>query len=157
MKPIRLSVLSIATLTISLFVSYAWADTMAVEFPSGYRNWTHINSMVLPDGHFEGLHHIYANESALNALRGGTPYPDGAVFVFDLFEVVEKDGTITAGERKFTDVMQRDAAKFAATDGWGYEEFEALTQERLLEDTMTCHGCHKSQQAKGFVFSTYRE
>lgn len=151
------SVLALLAATLGLLASPVWADAEKPAFPADYKSWTHINTMILPNGHFEGLHHIYANASALKALREGTPYPDGAIFVFDLFEVVEKDGVVSAGERKFVDVMQRDKHQFAATGGWGYEEFEAQTRKRLLEDAMACHSCHVSQEAKGFVFSTLRE
>ena len=146
------------TLIVACCSSYASAETPEVKYPSGYRHWTHINSMILPEGHFEGIHHIYANESALKALRNQTPYPDGAVFVFDLFEVVIKDNVTTAGQRKFVNVMQKDQKLFPATGGWGYEEFKPLTQERMVKDPMeSCHGCHTSQESKGYVFSTFRE
>src|SRR3989337_1249258 len=62
-----------------------------VKYPKDYRNWTHIKSMVIQQGHslyesFGGIHHIYANEKALKAMKSGKLYPDGAVLVFDLLE-----------------------------------------------------------------------
>ena len=46
------------------------ADKPNVDFPTGYRGWTHVKSMVILPGHplFDvsaGIHHIYANASAL--------------------------------------------------------------------------------------------
>ncbi len=37
-----------------------------VPYPEGYRNWTHVKSMVIHQGHplfdaFGGIHHLYAN------------------------------------------------------------------------------------------------
>src|SRR5688572_1634215 len=60
-----------------------------VSYPEGYREWTHVKSMVIQKGHplfdaFGGMHHIYANPAAADALRASKSFPDGAVFVFDL-------------------------------------------------------------------------
>src|SRR3990170_5113493 len=63
----------------------------SVKYPEGYRQWTHVKSMVIQPGHtlyesFGGIHHIYANKKALEAMKRGKPYSDGAVLVFDLLE-----------------------------------------------------------------------
>ena len=41
-----------------------------VPYPTGYRDWSHIKSMVIEEGHplfeaFGGIHHIYANDEVL--------------------------------------------------------------------------------------------
>lgn len=103
------------------------ADTPEVPYPDGYRDWHHVKSMVIEDGHplygaFGGIHHVYANPKAVQGYRTGT-FPDGAVIVFDLLEATRADGAVTEGARKVTGVMFKDAEKYAATGGWGFEGF----------------------------------
>ena len=45
-----------------------------VPYPTGYRDWSHIKSMVIEEGHplfeaFGGIHHIYANDEASPAIK----------------------------------------------------------------------------------------
>lgn len=158
------SVALATALAIVSFSSFS-AESEKVEYPSGYRYWVHVKSMILLDNHaladtFGGLHHIYANDAALEAMETGTPFPDGAVLVFDLMEAITdtEGGATVEGPRIRLDVMQKDAVLFAKTDGWGYESFKGQDHKRILTDPMaSCHGCHISQAAKDFVFSQFRE
>ncbi len=140
-----------------------WADHHQVDYPEGYRSWPHVKSMVLQEGHplyesFGGIHHVYANEKALAAMKAGKAYPDGAVLVFDLLEAKAENNAVVEGARKVVGVMQKDSKKFAATGGWGYEGFKGDTQERLVTDMQTaCHSCHAAQKDQDYVFSTYRQ
>ncbi len=136
--------------------------TRPVKYPMGYRDWTHVKSMLIEKDHplfdaFGGIHHIYANDKALKAMREGKSFPDGAVFAFDLFEATEANGAVTEGSRKVLGVMERNAKAYAATGGWGFEGFKGDTQDRAVTDALTCFSCHRDQAAKThFVFSTYR-
>lgn len=99
------------------------ADKPNVDYPTGYRGWTHVKSMVIQPGHplFEvsaGIHHIYANAAALEGYRTGS-FPDGSVIVFDRMEAISADNAITEGERKIRGVMQKDRSRFAETGGVG--------------------------------------
>lgn len=134
-----------------------------VAFPEGYRDWRHVKSMVLEEGHplfdaFGGIHHIYANRTALDGYSSGS-FPDGAVIVFDLLEVVEGDGAISEGSRKVLGVMQRDGRLFAATGGWGFEAFVGGDPAQRAVGPGNgdgCFGCHESEAAPSFVFSRPR-
>lgn len=141
--------------------SYAQND--GVPFPEGYRNWLHAKSMLIQPGHalenpFQGIHHIYANGKAVTGLTSGK-YADGAVFVFDLLKYQEKDKTIQEGDRKLVGVMHKDAVKYAATGGWGFEGFAGNSKtERLVKDGgKSCFDCHISEKGKDYVFSEIRE
>jgi hypothetical protein len=134
----------------------------AVAYPQGYRTWAHVKSMVILQGHqlyetFGGIHHIYANEKALKALKSGKPYPNGSVFVFDLLETKTENNATTEGPRKVLGVMQKDSKKFAETGGWGYEGFKGDTRDRIVTDMKNCFKCHEKQTQTGFVFSQYRK
>lgn len=139
------------------------ADGAAVPYPEGYRAWRHVKSMVIEPGHalygaFGGIHHLYANDAAMQGYESGH-FPDGAVIVFDLLEAVSADHAVTEGKRKVVGVMHRDAKKYAATGGWGFEGFAGDSKtERAVGDkaATACFGCHAPQEAHEYVFSRYR-
>lgn len=141
----------------------AAAPSAEVAYPANYRDWTHVKSMIIEPGHplhgtFGGIHHLYGNEAAIEGYRKGT-FPDGAVIVFDLLEAVSADHTVTEGKRKVLGVMQRDAKKFAATGGWGFEGFagDSRTQRVVGPNAAAaCFACHESKRDQGYVFSAYR-
>jgi|SRR6187399_740614 hypothetical protein len=134
-----------------------------VPYPTNYRSWTHVKSMVIEPGHslhaaFGGIHHLYANEQAMTGYRTGK-FPDGAVIVFDLLEASDKDHAVTEGARKVVGVMHRDERKYAATGGWGFEGFAGDSQvQRAVgaKAATACFACHQAQSATGYVFSRYR-
>jgi hypothetical protein len=134
----------------------------AAAYPEGYRSWTHVKSAVILPGHpleasFGGIHHVYANRSAVIGLKSGH-YADGSVLVFDLLAADAKDNAVGEGGRKFVAVMQRDARGYASTGGWGYEAFAGDSKtERVVKDGGTsCQACHQSRAQQGFVFSEWR-
>jgi hypothetical protein len=153
------------TLAILLLAAHGtWAqDGATVKYPAGYRQWAHVKSMVIEEGHplyeaFGGIHHVYANEKARRALEAGKGrYPDGAVLVFDLLESVEQDDALVEGKRKVVGVMERDAKRFASTGGWGFEAFKNDTRERAVADMRACFECHAPQKERGYVFSELRK
>lgn len=151
------------TVTVLATAAAVLASGPEVAYPEGYRSWTHVKSMVIQEGHplfdaFGGVHHLYANASAMEGYKSGT-FADGSVIVFDLLEAnATDDKALVEGARKVVGVMERNADKFAATGGWGYEGFKGDTQERVVGDKAVeaCYGCHEGQKDKGFVFSAYR-
>jgi len=156
----------LTTITAALilgFSSVSHADGNNVPYPNGYRNWSHVKSMIIQPGHplenpFQGIHHVYGNKRALKGLKNGQ-YPDGSVLVFDLLNYVEKDNTIQEGDRKLVGVMHKDAKKYAKTGGWGFEGFAANSKvKRLTKNRGTsCFGCHLPQKDSDYVFSQLRD
>ena len=135
-----------------------------VPYPTGYRRWTHIRTMLVgPQSSFfetsGGIHHIYANDKAMEGYASGT-FPDGAVMVFDLLNVKEKDGVTAEGARQRIDVMLKDSKLFAATGGWGFERFtgDSETDRPLTEEhRKLCFACHEQRKDHAYVFSTFRK
>jgi hypothetical protein len=137
-----------------------------IPFPSGYRDWTHVKSGLIDApahpafARYGGIHHIYANPKAMIGYRTGN-FPDGAILVYDLHTLVPlPDGSIDQGERRHLDVMVKDSDRFAATHGWGYEEFMANAPQvpaLTPEARAGCAACHAARRAHGDVFSEYRE
>ena len=151
------AVLSIAALPVV-------AGEAPVPYPEGYRNWHHVKSMLIGEGHplfeaFGGIHHIYANDKALAGYRAGK-FPDGAVIVFDLLDVQHDGGAIIEGDRKVAGVMHKDAAKYAATGGWGFEGFAGgdAAQPVVGGNAATaCFECHQPLADRDYVFSSLRD
>jgi hypothetical protein len=140
----------------------AAADTAVVNYPEGYRSWSHVKSMIIKPGHpledpFGGIHHIYANTKAMQGLNSGE-YEQGAVFVFDLLNYHEEGKVIVEMERTRLDVMQYDSAKFSDTGNWGYDTFVGdSTEQRMEQDVVSaCYTCHIAAEKSGFVYSKYR-
>ena len=135
-----------------------------VPYPDGYRDWHHVKSMVIQEGHplhsaFGGIHHIYANDKALKGYRKGY-FPDGAVIIFDLLEAASADNAITEGQRKVVGVMHKDVKQYAATGGWGFEGFGAgdPTSRVVGKDAASaCFACHQPQKDQDYTFSQLRD
>jgi len=157
------TVLAAILLLLAVWLYASVSSNGDVDYPDGYRQWSHVKSVILQEKHplyktFGGIHHIYANSKALEAMKAGKPYPDGSVLVFDLLETKVEDNVIAEGARKRADVMQKDSKKFTKTAGWGYESFKGDTRERVVQDVQTaCHSCHVGQKESDYVFSTYRK
>lgn len=134
-----------------------------VAYPDGYRDWTHIKTMVLYPEHalanpFEGIHHVYGNEKAVAGAQTGK-FANGAVLVFDLLEFRTGDNASTEGERKLLGVMVRDSDRYPDTGGWGFEGFSGSSRsERLVTDGgQSCFACHASQKDNDYVFTRWRD
>ena len=150
--------------TLALAAQTLAADAPPVAYPEGYRQWTHVKSMVIQPGHalydaFGGIHHLYANPKAEAGYKSGK-FADGSVIVFDLLEAKSADNTVQEGARKVVGVMLKNAAAYKETGGWGFEGFkgDSKTERAVGKNAATaCYQCHTSQKDKDFVFSAYRK
>jgi Cytochrome P460 len=135
-----------------------------VPYPVGYRLWTHVKTVLIgPQSpafeSFGGLHHIYANEKAMEGYRTGR-FPDGSVLVFELLDTRENAGVTAEGQRKRVGVMVKDSKRYAETGGWGFESFQgdSQTERRLNAQSRTaCYKCHEPQKDRDYVFSEFRK
>lgn len=139
-------------------------DPPSVPYPTDYRGWRHIKTMLIQPGHalyesFGGLHHIYANAAAVEGYQRGQ-FPDGAVIVFDLLSIQDSDHSITTGQRKVLGVMQKDAKAYATTGGWGFEAYAAGdAAQPVVGNTAAsaCFACHTQRKQQDYVFSQPQE
>ncbi len=135
-----------------------------VPYPEGFRLWAHVKTgaVTAQSARFAvvgGYHHIYANPPALAGYASGT-FADGSVLVFDRLAIEESAGNLKEGQRIVVDVMVKDAEKYAATGGWGFEEFagNSKTQRNVAANAKTvCFNCHATQAPGNFVVSKLRE
>ena len=101
MYKILLALVTVLTIMFGFATIGAGVD---VDYPSNYRSWQHLKSMIIQPGHpledpFGGIHHIYANSLAVRGLTSGE-YEQGAVFVFDLLDYNEGGNVIVEAARK---------------------------------------------------------
>lgn len=134
-----------------------------IAYPEDYREWNHVKTMLITPEHplaktDQGIHHIYANDSALEGLKKGS-YKDGSIFVYDLLEYKEKNHAIVEGDRKLVGVMIKNSDLYNRTGGWGFEGFLKNSKSiRLVTDGgENCFACHKPLKNADFVFSKFRD
>jgi cytochrome P460 len=138
-----------------------------VSFPTGFRDWFVVNSMIVTkdspiSGQIGGMHIIYVNATGLPTLKKGgpLPYPDGTVFADDVHEFSVKDGSYVEGNKKAVTVMVKDAKKYATTGGWGFQVWAGGDLSKpLVPDAAhavpACFACHTPQKSQDYTFSTY--
>jgi hypothetical protein len=138
-----------------------------VPFPTGFRDWFAVNSMIVTkdspmSAQIGGLHMIYVNAKGLPTLKAGGPfpYPDGTVFADDVHDFSVKDGSYVEGSKKAVTVMVKDSKKYTTTGGWGFQVWAGGDPSKPLVPDVAhsipaCFVCHTPQQAHDYVFSTY--
>ena len=143
-----------------IIVTTVWAGMKmkgGIILPKGWRNFTYVKSMVIPDRNsgLYGFHDIFVNGKGLKALKSGGHYPDGTVFVGVFYDVAtEKDGSMQQGNKLFTVVMRKNAIA-QDTGGWQYGAFDP--EGKLLEKDYKkeCYECHTAAKEGDFIFSKF--
>ena len=158
-----------AVTALLVFVTAVYAQTTGnhVQFPNGFRDWFLVNSMIVTKDspifdQLGGMHIIHVNQKGLSTLKGGGPfpYPDGTVFADHVHEFSVKDGAYVEGPKKVVAVMIKDAKKYSATGGWGFQVWAGGDPSKpLIPDTAhavkACFTCHTPQKGRDYTFSTY--
>jgi hypothetical protein len=153
----------VAPFAVALAAAAAGMRTVGpVPYPDGYRGWTHVKSSVIGPAHKDfatigGFQHIYANAEAMTGYRTRA-FPEGSIVVFEWLELEEKQGAFSEGPRRQVDVMVKDARRFAATGGWGFQRFvkDSKTELAATPTPQQCFACHDRLRRDGLVISSYR-
>ena len=150
------------TFAILAMTSVAADSADDIKPPSGYRNWFHVNTAIVDKSSplfdsLGGMHNVHVNSVGEDALKKGGPYPDGTIFVTDLHDFSVSEGTYNEGALKGLAVMVKDAKKYAATGGWGFQFFVGGDPNKTIvtDAAKQCFECHTPQKAHDYVFSTY--
>jgi hypothetical protein len=153
----------LATLVIAAsFSLWAQLDDPA-PFPKEFRKWAQVKSVLVgpqsaafaTEG---GIHHIYANDKALEGYDTGK-FPDGSVIVYDLLETKEVVGNTIEGPTRRVDVMLKKSGH-RSTGGWDFMSFQGgnQTSGKLTADRQAaCSQCHAHRKDHDFVFSEFRK
>jgi hypothetical protein len=159
----RFSQLGTRALLIAAGVAFAGDAAGPVPFPAEYRKWAGTRSLVVgPESkNFAGnggFHHYYANDKALEGFRTGH-FADGSVVVDERLEVRQEAGITLEGSRKSVAVMDKDAARYQSTGGWGFDVFagDDPTEGASASVRAACFSCHSQRKDRDFVFSEFRK
>jgi hypothetical protein len=151
-----------ATLALVAVTTIAAQSADDLKLPTGYRNWFHVNTMVVDKasplfGSLGGMHNVYANPSAVAALKKGGPYPNGSQFVTDLHDFTITDGSYVEGARKGVATMVKDSKKYASTGGWGFQFWAEgdVKKPQVTDASKQCYECHEPKKGQDYVYSTY--
>jgi hypothetical protein len=136
----------------------------AVSFPREFRKWAHVKSVLVgpqsaafaTEG---GIHHIYANDKALEGYNTGK-FSDGSVIVYDLLEIKEIAGNTIEGPTRRVDVMVKQSERYRTTGGWNFASFPGGNQAEgkiTPERKASCAACHAQRKDHDFVFSEFRK
>ncbi len=159
-----LFVLAVLASATAVSVGVSRAPAAEVPYPEGYRQWVHVKSQLVGPGNplharRGGMQHVYANAKAMAGLPQRN-FPEGSMFVVDVISVETTTNDVsTEATRRVLDVMVKDSARFAATAGWGYEQFKGDTKERLVDGPRAaqCAQCHATKKDQGYIFSVFRK
>jgi hypothetical protein len=142
--------------------SFPAAAADDIKPPTGYRQWFHVNTMIVDKASplFEaigGMHNVHINAVGLPALQKGGTFPNKSMFVTDLHDFTVSDGSYVEGAQKGVAVMLKDSKKYASTGGWGFQVFLASDPKKpfVTDPAKQCFACHEPRKDHDYVYSTY--
>ena len=137
-------------------------DGAALVRPEGYRTWPLVGASLglsyaeTPQGSGPGtFHRVYVNPASYEAYGRTGTFPDGTMFVLELYAAHEKTAPAKAvyfeGPRVGLEASVKDRRRFPS--GWAYFGFEngaRATATAFPEER--CHSCHVAHAARDSVF-----
>lgn len=143
------------------------SPVFGVRIPDGYRDWPVI-SVAHEEGNLNDIRAVVGNDIAVKAYRDGIrPFPDGAIigrlawkYVSSAQnnEVFGRVQSYVAGPPTNIQFSVKDSKKYAATDGWGYGQFEDGKPNRNEALHKACYPCHALlPRTEDFVFTHYAQ
>jgi hypothetical protein len=128
-----------------------------VPFPADYKSWQLISTTDRGDNHTLRL--ITGNPTAIKAIaeHRTDPWPDGATFAKIAIQAVDDGkGHIASGQFTQVEFMEKDAAKYKETQGWGYARWRGNDLKPYGKgahfDT-ECTGCHQPMRDNDYVYT----
>jgi Cytochrome P460 len=150
------------TLCVLAVASFSAEPADDIKPPSGYRQWFHVNTMIVDKASplfrdLGGMHNVYVNSTGLAALKKGGPYRNKTMFVTDLHEFTVSDGSYVEGTRKALAIMVKDSKKCSSTGGWGFQLWEGGDPKKpmVTDATKQCFECHQPKKDQDYVYSSY--
>src|SRR3954463_5564726 len=137
-------------------------DGAALVRPEGYHTWPIVGASLglsyaeTPQGSGPGaFHRVYVNPPSYDAYERTGTFPDGTMFVLELYEAHEKTSPAKAGyfegPRIALEASVKNRRRFPS--GWAYFGFEngaRATATAFPEDR--CHSCHLAHAVRDSVF-----
>jgi len=140
--------------------------TFVTTIPPGYRDWKVI-SVAHEEGKLKDIRAILGNDAAIQTYRDNRlSFPDGAIIARLAWAHVPSEENNKAFGREqsyvagaqtdwYLQFMVKDSAKYAATGGWGYAQFDKNGKPVDAAQLRPCFPCHQAVQDRDFVFTRY--
>jgi hypothetical protein len=143
--------------------------------PKGYRDWVYVGSPLTPnalnDGHanFPEYHNVYIEPGSFAIYKETGIFPEGTIFYKELQLTLtpeNPDGSRTEpsgrgyfpGALNGADVTVKDSKRFAASDGWGYFNFnhhEPKAPTATVKPKEECAYCHIASAKRDDVWTQF--
>ena len=128
-----------------------------VPYPAGWENWRLVTINDADELHT--LRFITGNDVAIKAIaeHHTNPWPDGAIFAkVTLATANDGHGHLAPAGFNQAEFMEKDAAKYASTEGWGFARFQTSKLKPYGKDAhfdRECTGCHAPMKRNDYVFT----
>jgi len=129
-----------------------------LAFIPDYKNWKVVSSTDRFDNHT--MREILGNNVAIKAIEEGhiNPWPDGTVFAKVTWAqpAPDESGVIKTGAFVQTELMVKDAKKYASTEGWGFGRWRGADLKPYGKDASyqnECTGCHAPVAKNDYVYT----
>lgn len=140
------------------------SSVFVTEIPPGYRDWKLI-SVAREEGDLDDIRAILGNDIAIKAYREGKfPFPNGSIIVRLAWTYLSSEENnkafgraqsfVAGAPKNGVQFMVKDTAKYAATGGWGYGEFNDGKPSDVAALT-SCFSCHEAFKHRDFIFTKY--
>lgn len=154
----------------AILTAAAPADTDRLDWPTDYRA-SDLHYATIDQPLRKMIHRLYANRTAVDAVRRGGPFPTGTRLIMEVHAARLDDngkpltgadgGFLTAGPVAVY-VMQKSAGQGEApslrqrrSGEWTYGEFDPAGRH-AGDDLSSCVECHHLRRYEDFVFSRQR-
>ena len=140
------------------------APIYGVTIPPGYRDWVLV-SVAREEGSLNDIRAILGNDIAIKAYRAQQlPFPDGTIIArlawsYDSSEENNKafgqrQSWVAGAPKNGLQFAVKDSRRYSGSGGWGFGQFEAgKPADEAVHNA--CLPCHKSAEARDFVFTRY--
>ena len=138
-------------------VTPAGPSPNGVPYLSGWQDWQLVSTTDRGDNHT--LRIITGNDVAIKAIAGHhtSPWPDGAAFAkIAVAAIDDGKGSITSGPFIQVEFMEKDATKYAATEGWGFARWRGADLKPYGSGPhfdSECTGCHAPMRHNDYVYT----
>jgi hypothetical protein len=141
----------------SILLAMVWTAAPLADEPrlpanlSGYR---FVGALVVNDTEnpLHGFHHVYVNETGLEPLAKGGPYPEGSVFLGMVYALAPEGAMIDEGGGAAVTLMEKVSGA-EATGGWRFAMFGAGGERMAIDEAKDCFACHTQVKERDYVFS----
>ena len=143
--------------------------------PKGFEKWVYIGSPLTPNAlnngksNFPEFHNVYIEPVSYDIYKKTGTFPEGTIMFKELQLTLPQqhpDGSrdepsgrgYFPGALNGADVSVKDSKRFAATNGWGYFNFnhsEPKAATAKLKAAADCADCHTANAKKDMVWTQF--